>query len=309
MTLVVREKRALTPDVVRLRLGRGDGSELPAFEAGAHLELHIAGTTRHYSITSLPGERSHYEIAVLRAVPSRGGSAFIHDTLAVGDAVEADGPHNTFGFVHRPPYAVFIAGGIGLTPFFTMIHACLASSVPYELHYVTRTAADRLPIGALGSSHLFTYVSRERSEASRPLHIPGLLQRVRRDAHIYVCGPRGMIDAVRAAASGLGWPGAAVHSESFGAPLRSTDRPILVRLSLSGVTLRVEPGDSILQAMLDHGIWANYACQRGECGSCYVEVTGGVADHRDTCLSAGQRRAGMCPCVSWSATDTLTIRA
>ncbi len=309
MTLVVVEKQALTRDVVRLRLAHPGGAGLPAFEAGAHLELRLSGLTRRYSLTSLPGERAHYEIAVLRTANSRGGSAFVHERLTAGDAIDTDGPFNTFRFVGRPPHAVFIAGGIGLTPFYTMTDACIDAGVPYELHYATRTKADRLPTHALGAHHVFTYVSREPADGSPALDIPRLLERTQRDAHIYVCGPQRMIDAVRSTADGLGWPRAAVHAESFGARFESHDRPVLVRLSVSGLALQVEPGVSILQAMLDHGIWASYACQRGECGSCYVEVTDGIVDHRDACLSAAQRRAGMCPCVSWATSEAVTIQA
>ncbi|MEW6320491.1 MAG: PDR/VanB family oxidoreductase [Acidobacteriota bacterium] len=309
MTLIVIDKRRLTHGVVRLRLGRPDGSELPPFEAGAHLALSVVGMVRQYSITSSPRERLHYEIAVLRVPGGRGGSAFIHDGLGIGDEIDVDGPFNGFGLDGCPPYAVFIAGGIGLTPFYTLIRKALDTGVPCELHYTTRTAADRLPIPKLGPGRLVTYVSREVSNDSAPLDIPGLLQQTRRDAHLYVCGPRRLIESARSTADRLGWPRSAVHVESFGAGVAPGDRPLTVHLDLSGVTIRVEPGGSILQAMLDRGIWANYQCRRGECGSCYVEVTAGEAEHRDVCLTPAQRRAGMCPCVSWATSDELTIRA
>jgi ferredoxin-NADP reductase len=309
MKLVVIEKRPLTRAVIQLRLGHSTGSDLPAFEAGAHLELHFPGMTRRYSLTSPPGDRSAYEIAVLRATNGRGGSAFIHDVLSVGDEIECDGPFNTFQMADRPPYVVFVAGGIGITPFYTMVRACLDAGVPYELHYVTRTKDERLPVQALGTGNVFTYVSRDRSDGSPPLDVPSLLERVRRDAHLYVCGPQRMIDMVRSAASRLGWPGAAVHAESFGSSIRPDDGSIVVHLTVSGVTLQVEPGGSILQSMLDAGIWASYGCQRGECGSCYVQVVNGLVDHRDVCLSAAQRQAGMCPCVSWATSGELTIEA
>ncbi|MDP1569335.1 MAG: PDR/VanB family oxidoreductase [Vicinamibacterales bacterium] len=309
MTLVVLDKRALTREVVQVRLAREDGGALPAFEAGAHLELRVGGLTRRYSLTSTPGERSHYDITVQRAAPSRGGSAFVHDTLGVGDAVDVDGPFNTFRFIGRPPYAVFIAGGIGLTPFYTMIPAAADAGVAHELHYVTRTSIGRLPIDTLRATRVFTYVSREGEADARRLDIVALLRQTRRDAHLYVCGPRRMIEEVRSVAERLGWPKASMHAESFGPSATSGDRPVTVHLEASAVTLQVAPGTSILQAMLDHGIWASYACRRGECGSCYVEVADGIVDHRDVCLSAAERRAGMCPCVSWPTSGAVTIHA
>jgi ferredoxin-NADP reductase len=311
MRLVVRSKRALTHNVVRLRLENPQGGVLPSFEAGAHLDLAFGGMKRSYSITSPPDQATHYEIAVLRTERGQGGSAFIHDRLAIGDEVLADGPFNTFGLMGRPRHVVFIAGGIGITPFFTLTRACIRAGATFELHYVARTRADHLPLQVPEASAVFKYTSREPAvpgRRTRVLDIRAVLERTQAGAHVYACGPQRMLDAVRSIAHQLGWSGHRVHVEGFGPVHNTGDRPLQVQLALSGISLRVEPGTSILQAMLDNGVWANYACRRGECGSCYVEVSQGDVEHRDVCLSDAQRQAGMCPCVSWSTSDRLTLQ-
>lgn len=312
MRLVVRSKRALTHNVVRLRLEDPQGAVLPPFEAGAHLDLAFGGMKRSYSITSPPDRATHYEIAVLRVEGGRGGSAYIHDRLSIGDEILADGPFNTFGLIGRPRHVAFIAGGIGITPFVTMTRACIHAGATFELHYVARTRADHLPLQMPEAGAVFKYTSREPGapgRGTRALDIRAVLERTPPGTHVYACGPQRMLDAVRSIAHELGWSGHRVHVEGFGPAPHEGDRPLQVQLALSGVSLRVEPGTSILQAMLDNGVWANYACRRGECGSCYVEVSQGDVDHRDVCLSDAQRLAGMCPCVSWSTSERLSLQA
>jgi len=85
-----------------------DGAPLPDFQAGAHIEVSIRGLNRHYSLTSSPKTVDHYEISVLRTTPSRGGSTYIHDAFPLS----RDARHS-----------VFIAGGLGITPFYSMMEA------------------------------------------------------------------------------------------------------------------------------------------------------------------------------------------
>ena len=67
-------------DIVSVALARPDGGELPAFTAGAHIDVHFAnGLTRQYSLCNPPAERSRYVVAVLREPSSRGGSRAMHD--------------------------------------------------------------------------------------------------------------------------------------------------------------------------------------------------------------------------------------
>jgi|CXWL01.1.fsa_nt_gi vanillate O-demethylase ferredoxin subunit len=303
MQLTVLDKCPVASDTVRIALAAPDGGALPAFAPGAHLELSFAGLVRRYSLSSSPHDSSRYEICVLRTAPSRGGSVYLHDQLRVGDRLRGAGPFNAFPLRREARHSVFLAGGIGITPFFSMMEELSRASRSFELHYAARRADRFLPVPDYGGqTQCHVGAGRQRG-----LDIGAILDPLSTDVDLYVCGPRGLIAAVRAAAAARGWPVERVHFESFGASFEPTDAPLQVRLALSGSTFEVTPGTSILDALLAHGVWAPYECRRGECASCTTEVLSGEPDHRDLCLTEDQRRHAMCTCVSWARTSEIVL--
>jgi|CXWL01.1.fsa_nt_gi vanillate O-demethylase ferredoxin subunit len=302
MDLTVTNKAPVAADTVRVTLAAADGGRLAAFRPGAHIGLFFAGFSRRYSLTSSPDDTGPYEICVLRTDSSRGGSAYIHDHLRVGDRLQGEGPFNAFHLNREARHSVFIAGGIGVTPFLSMMEALDRSSRPFELHYTARDAFRLLPVP--------DYSGRTRrypNGRSRRLDIDAVLDPLSTEVDLYACGPHGLIEAVRAKAAARGWPDSRIHFESFGAGPRPTDAPIKIRLALSGSSIEVQPGTAILDALLANGIWAPYECRRGECASCVTEVISGEPDHRDLCLTADQRRNAMCTCVSWARTSEIVL--
>ncbi len=303
MDLTVIYKTLIAADTLRIRLAAPEGSALPSFKPGAHIELRFAGFRRSYSLTSSPRDDRHYEICVLRTHPSRGGSAYLHDRLGIGDRLIAAGPFNAFPLNLEANYTVLIAGGIGITPFFSMMEALDESSRPFELHYAAQRSDRFLPVLAR-----FARTREYPDIGARPsMDLDAILEPLPTDADLYVCGPRGLIEAVRAGAGARGWPDARIHFESFGAGTRATDTPVTIHLALSRLSIQVEPGTSILDALLANGVWAPHECRRGECGSCMTEVLSGDPDHRDLCLTEAQRRHAMCTCVSWGRTPEIGL--
>lgn len=303
MDLIVTDKTLVAADTLRITLAAADGAALPSFKPGAHIELAFAGLTRRYSLTSAPDDPTQYQVCVLRTEPSRGGSAWLHDRLAVGDRLSVSGPFNAFPLRLEARHSVFIAGGIGITPFLSMMAALARSAGAFELHYAARSG-DRFLSLPDHPAAIHRYTDRD----GRPgLDITAILTQAPPDADLYICGPRGLIEAVRAAAAARGWPADRVHFESFGASLKPSDQPIKVHLALSGMTLDVEPGTSILDALLANDVWAPYECRRGECASCMTEVVSGEPDHRDVCLTEAQRSNSVCTCVSWARSSELVL--
>lgn len=291
---------------------RGEnGAVLPAFEPGAHVSLRIQvnGSELHakYSLISDPAQRDTYEIAVgLNPPPHPGLSRYLHERVAVGDLLGADGPYNAFRWNRSAEHSVFIAGGIGITPILSFLRVCAQEGASFELHYAARSresCAFLDEIGAFAPQQGRFYFS-DRDER---LDLPALLAEPVSGKHVYACGPHRLIDSVRLDALRLGWKAQNIHIESFGARWSATDQPVELRLAQSGLTLNVAPGQTLLEAMLEAGVFTSYECQRGECGQCFADVTEGEVDHRDVCLDAEQRRRGLCTCVSWAKGETLEL--
>lgn len=300
MKLVVVDKSQLATDVVRVALASVDGEPLRPFSPGSHISVRLGAIERRYSLTST--DAGQYEICVQRAKPSRGGSDYVHDTLMQGSTIEVEGPFNGFPMQSGASHSVLIAGGIGVTPFFTMAHELLSQGSSFEVHYAVRSRDRLLPVERLGD-RLATYVEDEGST----INIEQVLAAAPSGSTFYACGPHGMLEAIRLAAGARGIPSASVRMESFGATKKASDSPVDVYLSLSDTRFRVEPGQSILSAALEAGAWATHECNRGECGSCYVRVLGGTVEHRDVCLTSEQRAQGMCTCVSWAKSPGLIL--
>lgn len=301
MDLIVTAKAVVATDTVRVQLRAQGGTDLPVAAPGGHLPVTLPdGTARRYSLTALGPEA--YEITVLRADPSGGGSTYIHDRLAVGDTVATEPAEDGFPLAPGAHHGVFIAGGIGITPFLTLIPTLRAAGGTHALHYAARDEGRmlNLPSGLDATRHT-------DDGTHSPLDLAALLDATDREAHLYVCGPRGLIEAVRQGATERGWPPTHIHFESFGAAPRRGDRPVTVKLLQTGNTITVEPGTTILDALLAEGVWASHLCRRGTCGHCFTPVAHGAPDHRDLCLTPPQRAQGMCTCISWAMSDTLVL--
>jgi vanillate O-demethylase ferredoxin subunit len=189
-----------------------------------------------------------------------------------------------------------------------MVRALAQEGSSYEVHYGARTPAQmafREGIEALAGEKAHFYFS--HVERPREVDLAALLATPRPGEHVYVCGPTGMIRAVTTLGEEAGWPAGRIHSESFGATRRVGDRAIAVYLERSALTVQVAAGQTILDTILDAGVWAPYECRRGECGSCMTRVVAGKPDHRDLCLSQTLRETYMCTCVSRTHSDHLTL--
>lgn len=304
--LVVKRRRMAARGVLALGLAHADGSPLPSWAPGAHLDILLPdGMERQYSLCGDPADSGTWTIGVLREDAGRGGSAWIHDHLAEGAAVRVRGPWNHFGLVAAPSYR-FVAGGIGITPLLPMIAAAHALGATWELDYAGRSREtmgflDELaPYGDAVRVHAADEGSRVDLDALAPA--PGEL--------VFSCGPKRMLDSLDAAAAA--WPAGTLHVERFEA--RDVGEPVLdeafeVEFALSGVTVAVDPGTSILDAAEAAGAFVLSSCREGTCGTCETVVLEGEVDHRDSILSEAERAQNdrMMVCVSRAACPRLVL--
>jgi ferredoxin-NADP reductase/predicted pyridoxine 5'-phosphate oxidase superfamily flavin-nucleotide-binding protein len=302
-----------TARVKAFRLVAADGSLLPRVEAGAHLPVRVRDrdgkwVERCYSLWSDPADRSHYRIGVLAEPDGRGGSLYLHHSLRTGARLQASRPENAFPLDTRAEYSILLAGGIGITPLLSMLHVLKAKGRPFELHYSAkhfRDLAFKQEITALTGGKARFYASGEPGAAR--LHLQAILASPVPGTHLYVCGPRRMIDAARELSRTNGWPAEQLHFESFATGIAPHNRELSVTLARSGRVLRVPPSRSVLDALLEEGLAVPHECRRGECSLCATRVLEGEPEHRDLCLSIEARENSMCVCVSRARMDSLTL--
>lgn len=308
----VAEVVTVNPLIKRFRLVARDGGPLPAFSGGAHVvvEMDDHGLRRMnpYSLMSDPEDRAGYEISVRRDDRGRGGSLFLHNHVTPGTEMVSSYPINLFALDLRARKHLMIAGGIGITPFMSQIAQTDRFGGSFELHYAARSRdlgayMDRLSAAYPGRVHCYLDDQGQQIDLGRVLSMQPI------GTHLYVCGPRGMVDWVLATATRMGWPKGALHHEEFLASGIGT--PFDVQLAASGKVITVGPAQSLLEAMEAAGVDAPYLCRGGACGQCETDVIAydGTILHRDHWLTAEVAASGtrIMPCVSRFEGKTLVL--
>jgi tetrachlorobenzoquinone reductase len=292
-----------------------DGAELPPFTAGAHIEVDLGnGMTRCYSLSNAPSDRKRYVIAVAMDANGKGGSRYFHEHAQVGKTYRIVQPRNNFPLAASDGKSVLIAGGIGITPIWSMARHLEESDRPWKMYYRAR---GRRYAALLGDP--FYAEHKEKIEVvydddlvSQGIgfgdYIPAIVNREGNGCHFYCCGPAGMLENFKQATSHL--PPESVHLEHFGAVAeKSQTGGFDLILAKCGVTVKVQPGKTILDTLLDNGIDVMNSCREGVCGACEVRVVDGIPDHRDAILSDAEKAAGktMFVCCSGSLSPSLTL--
>lgn len=302
--------------VLSLRLSRIEGNKpLPAWDPGAHIDVYVPdGTTRQYSLCGDPRDLSSWQIAVLREPEGRGGSAFIHDELRVGDRLLVTRPKQTFALEDAPHHAL-VAGGVGITPIMAFAEHLDRQGRPFRLVYGGRTEgsmAFRERLGALGDR--VTFLAEDRD--GRP-DLDEVVKQLPGGGLIYVCGPLALLRAVQSAAEAVHGPDQdLVRFELFSrsgveakesAPLDGDSYELV--LARSGHTLRMKPDANILETVLALGIEVENDCRDGICGSCVTAVLSGTVDHQDLVLTRKEQAAmdRMMICCSKPACERLEL--
>jgi ferredoxin-NADP reductase len=309
-TLMVASIQRVADTVIAIEL-RG-AVQLPPFTAGAHIPLYLSnGLIKSYSLTNSQDERERYVIAVGRDAKSRGGSLFIHDRLRVGDSVVVGSPRNNFPFVEEANCSVFIAGGIGITPYLSMIRRALQLGHPWELHYCARSRRnaaflDDIDQMARVGGRLTTHFDDETR--GRLIDLRQVISSASSTAHIYCCGPAPMLAAFKEVTADRAPD--MIHFEYF----TQSDEPammggFMVRLARQNREIYISQGQTILDALIAEHIDVQWACREGVCGTCEARVLEGVPLHRDSVLTQAERDSNrtMMTCCSGSQTPYITL--
>jgi phthalate 4,5-dioxygenase reductase subunit len=310
MPLRVTRNDQIADGIHLLEFRDPDGKQLPEFSAGAHIGVRVPnGLLRKYSLCNDPAERNRYQIAVKRESNGRGGSCNLIDNVKAGDELTVTAPVNDFGLPPRAQDFLFIAGGIGVTPMMAMIRQVMAEGKRFRLFYCSRspeTTAFREELAAPQFKEMVT-IHYDQGHASRSLDLRPILAERKNREHLYCCGPRPLMEAVRAMTDH--WSPTAVHFEAFSEAEthKAGDKPFKVRLARSGAVIDVPTDKTILEALRDHGLEVPSSCETGTCGTCRTKLLAGEADHRDLVLAEHERKDTIMICVSRARSYEITI--
>jgi cytochrome P450/ferredoxin-NADP reductase len=292
--VVVERVTRVAEGIVKLRLVSPDGKPLPRWTPGSHIDVECGSPelSRQYSLCGDPDEAGVFEIAVLHEPEGRGGSAWVHANVEVGDRLRIRGPRNHFRLDESLPKAIFIAGGIGITPVSAMARRAKALGMDYELHYSGRSRASMAFLDELAALHggrLHVHAGDE----GRRNDLRALLAEPVPGAQVYACGPLRMLEALEDCCAA--WPEGALRVEHFESTLATLDpskeQAFEVELKDSGLVLTVPPDRTLLATLRAANVDVQSDCEEGLCGSCEVRVLSGQVDHRDVVLTRTERDA------------------
>lgn len=314
MRVVVSRVRELVVGIRAYEFTRPDGATLPAFSAGAHIDVHLpGGLVRQYSLCNPSTDVNRYVIAVLREENGRGGSKAMHDDVHEGSELLISHPRNNFALARDAERYLFIAGGIGITPILPMLAEVQALGKEFRLYFCTRNRA-RTPF----LEELTPLVSERRAvlhhdegDINKALDLAAVLREREPDSHLYYCGPTGLMDAI--AKQSAHWPQGTVHFERFSAsadsqaPLQDGDSPFEVEIASTGEVFPIPADQTIVEVLRENGIDVDVSCEEGYCGTCMTRYTGGEPLHRDSVLDEEDRREFVMICCARSRGGRLVL--
>jgi vanillate O-demethylase ferredoxin subunit len=317
----VAKRQASGQDIALFTLVSADGAQLPAFEAGSHIDVHLpGGLVRQYSLCSDPadanGPAAHYRIGVLRDANSRGGSVAVHEHLKEGVELVISAPRNHFPLITGAGAgkAYLFGGGIGVTPMIAMAQTLHKTGMDFEFHYSSRSPAHMAFTAELDAAPFAARIHKHFDEnapqpAQQRADAAAILGAAPPGAHVYVCGPKGYMDWVMNTAREQGFPSERIHYEFFQVDVQKGGASFTVVAQASGKEVIVEAEESIANALERIGIRVQVSCEQGICGTCLTNVIEGTPDHRDEYQTDEEKAANeqITICCSRSLTPRLVL--
>lgn len=312
MDVIIQKIHQLTPTIRAFELVAANGTALPNFEAGAHIDVHLKnGLTRQYSLSNCSSEKHRYVIGVLHDANSRGGSRCIHTEYREGDHLKIGEPRNLFEIHPQTKQAVLFAGGIGITPILSMAYRLKFANIPFELHYFVRS---REMIAFYGN--LTEYFGDQvhfhiQDQPDTECNMAEVLGQSSPDRHLYVCGPTGFMQFVMSSAEQASWQSEQLHQEHFVAQKADTSNDEAFTIEVKGTGRRIEvlPEQTATEALIANGFDIPVSCEQGICGTCITRVVEGTPDHRDMFMTDEEHALNdqFTPCCSRAKTKNLVI--
>lgn len=308
--VTVSKAEQMCADVTKYEFRSSDGSDLPEWQAGAHLDIVVAPEfLRQYSMSGDPADRSRFQIGVLREDEGRGGSKLMHRIFSEGRSVFVSKPINHFPLDESASRSFLMGGGIGITPMIAMAHRLHAIGADYEVHYSIKSRDNGGYLNDLAAfpwaDRVHVHVSAEGSRAD----LEQILSGYQPGWHAYTCGPDRYMNSVMEAAEQANFPEDARHLEYFSVPELPEweNHDFSVKLARSNREFLVPADKSITDVLAENGIHIDVKCSDGICGVCKCGLVSGAVEHRDFVLSKKQQAGSIILCQSRAAEKDGTI--
>jgi len=288
-----------------------DEGVFESVEPGAHIDAYLDndlenGLIKQYSLWDWSDDHKRVSVAVKREDDGAGGSKAMHQ-LKQGQKLELDGPRNNFKLIPNAPHYTLVAGGIGVTPIFSMVKALQKQGANFDIYYLVQKRGLAAFSSHFDAMNLGDNYHLHSDEESGYISFNKLLGDTPKDSLIYACGPEPMLNALINESQSH-----ELHYEKFSA---STDKQdgentsFEVKINSTGSVYEIGADDTILSVLTDNGIDVPSACASGVCGTCITDVLEGDLDHRDEILSEEEKATNeyMCVCVSRAKSKMIVL--
>jgi vanillate O-demethylase ferredoxin subunit len=231
-------------------------------------------------------------------------------SLRPGANLSISGPNSHFELSRGWRQYLLLAGGIGITPIYTMALALAKAGADFRLLYACRRKQDQALAdelrGRIGE-RLQMFIDEEGARIDLSKEIAALHPA----GELYVCGPIGMLEAAKRAWAESRRPVDHLRFETFGNSGRFASEPFTVKIPRLKREIIVAQNVTMLDALEASGIEMIFDCRRGECGLCALPILSveGMVDHRDVFFSDAEKasNAKLCTCVSRVVGGSITV--
>lgn len=309
--VIVSDVEDMSAGVTKYEFSTLDGSPLPAWEAGAHLDIVVAPEfLRQYSMSGDPSDRSKYQIGVLREDNGRGGSKLLHRIFTKGRKIFISKPINHFPLDETARKTYLMGGGIGITPMIAMAHRLHAINADFVVHYSCSSRSHAGFLNDLGQVPWQDKVHLHFTDENTRADLDKILSAYRSGDHVYSCGPEAYMQSVIIAAEHHGFDEDERHLEYFNVPElpEYENHPFKVKLAQSGREFEIPADKSVTDILNANGMGVDVKCSDGICGVCKCGLIDGEVEHRDFVLSKRQQRDAIILCQSRAAKPNATIK-
>lgn len=300
----------VTPRVRKLTFELKDSLVLtePEFDPYAFAMITFgreAKFSRSYSIVE--GNLYKFSLGVSLDRNSRGGSAYLHHELRVGDEItmspgDNPGAQENDKKCDEMLLRILIVGGIGITAFLPSIKEWESKGWPWHLHYAVHRLKDAAFLDILPKGKTTVYSSEESNRLVVESVIPKLGAEGSPKARVFACGPGPMMKECSRITAEYGYPDHMVHYEDFGSGQGGDfgepfDVEVVDPDENRHENFTVPANKSLLDVLMEAGFDVTSSCLAGACGACKVTVRKGKVDYKSTSLLTHQRGLAMQSCV------------